>query len=83
MGEELYHYKDRLQDAFNLFDKDKSGKISVKELKRIIKSELGGPDSDLWTTIVEGVDKNGDGELDFLEFQEVMNRVNEASKAGA
>lgn len=79
MGEELYHYKDRLQDAFNLFDKDKSGKISVKELKKIIKQELGQSETDLWTSIVEDVDQNGDGELDFREFQEVMSRVKATS----
>ncbi len=79
MGVELYNYKARIREAFNLFDKDKSGKISVKELKKIIKQELGQSETDLWTSIVEDVDQNGDGELDFREFQEVMSRVKATS----
>ena len=71
MGGELSFYKERLYEAFCLFDKDKSGKISIKELKRIIKQELCD-DTSAWTKILEDADSNGDGEIDFIEFQSVM-----------
>jgi len=83
MGEELCHYKERLMQAFNLFDRDKSGKISTKELKRIIKQELSESETDAWSKMVESADKNGDGELDFIEFLEVMNKVNAGSGPSA
>eukprot|EP01022_Parablepharisma_sp_SALTPOND_P001083 TRINITY_DN105553_c1_g1_i1.p2 TRINITY_DN105553_c1_g1~~TRINITY_DN105553_c1_g1_i1.p2 ORF type:complete len:234 (-),score=34.40 TRINITY_DN105553_c1_g1_i1:1279-1980(-) len=80
MGEQLAHYKERLKQAFTLFDKDKSGKISVKELKKIIKKELSEGEMDFWTQIVQDADRNGDGELDFLEFLEIMNQVSTPAK---
>ena len=70
-------------EAFNLFDRDKSGKISTKELKRIIKQELSESETDAWSKMVESADKNGDGELDFIEFLEVMNKVNAGSGPSA
>ena len=74
MGEELSFYKERLQQAFSLFDKDHSGKISLKELKRIIKKEFGEEDT-YWIKMIQDADTNGDGELDFSEFLEIMNGV--------
>ena len=81
MGEQLCHYKERLQQAFSLFDKDKSGKISVKELRRIIKKELGEEETGFWNDVVQGADKNGDGEIDFIEFLDIMNKMSSSSKA--
>eukprot|EP00826_Nyctotherus_ovalis_P026734 TRINITY_DN2085_c0_g2_i11.p2 TRINITY_DN2085_c0_g2~~TRINITY_DN2085_c0_g2_i11.p2 ORF type:complete len:134 (-),score=52.92 TRINITY_DN2085_c0_g2_i11:149-550(-) len=74
MGEELTFYKERLQQAFSLFDKDHSGKISLKELKRIIRKEFGEEDS-YWVKMIQDADVNGDGELDFSEFLEIMNGI--------
>jgi calcium-dependent protein kinase len=71
MDESIYLQKDKLLAAFNLFDKDKSGKISTSELKEIL-----GKDTDfseqVWSDMIKQVDKNGDGEIDYDEFMGMM-----------
>ncbi len=65
---------ENLQTVFNLFDKDGSGKISPSEIKEI----LGG-DSDIsdnvWGDIMKEIDANGDGEIEFDEFKQMMNLI--------
>ena len=58
---------DKLDKAFKLFDKDNSGKLSVKEIKHV----FGGTDKQ-WKKIFSEVDKNNDGEVDFEEFKILM-----------
>jgi len=75
IGKDVLLTKSRLQQAFNLFDKDKSGKISSKELR----AQLGGEkkfNEQIWTSLIVEVDKNGDGEVDFQEFCDMMNNIN-------
>ena len=63
--------KERLKVAFRDFDKDGSGKISLVELRQA----LGGTDStdqDVWVSMIEEGDKNGDGEIDLEEFTDYM-----------
>jgi calcium-dependent protein kinase len=72
IGEDVYLNKDRLQQAFNVFDKDKSGKIDAKELKEIIGSELKGIDETIWAQMIKDADANGDGQIDFEEFFKMM-----------
>lgn len=64
---------ENLRAAFDVFDKDGSGKISTQELKRILE---GGAQADknIWNMIVNEVDLNGDGEIDFTEFQSIILR---------
>lgn len=60
--------------AFNLFDKDGSGSISADE----VKSVLGvgkNIDEKIWNEIVREVDENGDGEISFLEFKIMMEKL--------
>lgn len=62
-----------LQSAFNLFDKDRSGKISVEELKTVLQ---GGEDDDhIFEDILKQVDKNGDGEIDLEEFSAILKKM--------
>ena len=66
--------RENLQIAFNLFDKDKSGTISINEIKGI----LGGEDRDSqFEDIIKEVDMNGDGEIDINEFTMMMAKVYE------
>jgi calcium-dependent protein kinase len=58
---------DKLDKAFKLFDKDNSGKLSVKEIKHV----FGGTENQ-WKKIFSEVDKNNDGEVDFEEFKILM-----------
>jgi len=63
---------DELRAAFNMFDKDGSGQISIQELKQVMHS-LGErlTDRELEEMIHEA-DNNGDGEINFEEFCKMM-----------
>lgn len=65
--------KQRLQAAFNLFDKDGNGSISKEELKDFF-ANANMADSE-WKKIIQEVDENGDGEISFKEFKEMMLRL--------
>jgi calcium-dependent protein kinase len=62
--------KSNLKTAFQMFDSDGSGKISANELHEMLGSE--GSNSGEWAEIIAEVDKNGDGEIDIKEFEEVL-----------
>lgn len=63
---------DEIRQAFELFDKDKDGKISPIELKEVMQS-LGEnlTDQDVKDMIAEA-DQNGDGYINFNEFKRMM-----------
>lgn len=63
-----------LEDAFKAFDRDNSGKISADEIKEILGCTIRSKDR-LWKRILNEVDQNGDGELDFEEFKKMMMRL--------
>jgi len=65
---------DNLRIVFNKFDKDKSGKISPEELKGVFGEENKISD-DVWNQIVREIDDNGDGEISFEEFKEMMMKL--------
>lgn len=60
-----------LKRAFDVFDKDGSGTISASELKKLL---AGGMicDDHVWNEIIKNVDSNGDGEIDFKEFERII-----------
>ena len=62
------------KEAFDMFDKDKSGTISANEITKIMKN-FGNPVSkkEVETMIAE-IDTSGDGELDFEEFVTLMQK---------
>lgn len=63
--------RDNLRQAFNLFDKDKSGTISARELKFVL--ENGATSSDgVWKEVLMDLDANGDGEIDIKEFENIV-----------
>jgi len=63
---------DELKEAFNIFDKDKDGNITIKELEQIMKN-LGqnATEAELQYMINE-VDIDGSGTIDFREFLGIM-----------
>mmetsp|Transcript_30672 Transcript_30672/g.30309 ORF Transcript_30672/g.30309 Transcript_30672/m.30309 type:complete len:258 (+) Transcript_30672:687-1460(+) len=60
-----------LKAAFALFDKDKNGTITKKELKDAIVED-GRVLDNIWRDILSELDTNGDGEIDFEEFENVI-----------
>ena len=64
---------DGLMDAFLIFDSDHNGLISAKELQRVLIS-LGCVKCSRQDCkrMIKGVDKDGDGFVDFNEFRSMM-----------
>merc|ERR1712043_125280 len=64
--------KKELKEAFRIYDKEGNGYISTDVLKEILQeldSKLTNEDLD---NIIEEVDEDGSGTLDFDEFMEMM-----------
>jgi len=64
--------KKELKEAFRIYDKEGNGYISTDTLKEILKeldSKLTDEDLD---NIIEEVDEDGSGTLDFDEFMDMM-----------
>lgn len=59
------------KEAFSLFDKDCSGVITTKELGTVMRS-FGTPTESEFKRIVDRIDANGDGTIDFPKFLEIM-----------
>eukprot|EP00040_Diaphanoeca_grandis_P005319 m.32331 g.32331 ORF g.32331 m.32331 type:complete len:164 (-) comp16625_c2_seq1:83-574(-) len=68
--------KEEILKAFSLFDDDKTGKISFKNLKRVAR-ELGEKltDEELQEMIDEA-DRDNDGEVNQDEFMRIMKKTN-------
>lgn len=66
--------RDDIMDAFLIFDSDKNGFISAEELRRVLVS-LGCKNCSLreCRRMIGGVDRDGDGFVDFEEFKSMMN----------
>lgn len=64
--------KENLVSAFKTFDRDGSGMISIEELKQVFDTMGNKKDAELWIQIMREVDKNGDNQISFDEFTEVM-----------
>lgn len=71
------------QEAFRLFDVDGSGTITVEELSTVIKNLGEHIDEAELTQMVNEVDEDGSGEIDFDEFCEMMwKKMNEEKDEG-
>jgi centrin-1 len=68
--------REEILKAFKLFDDDNTGKVSLKNLKRVAR-ELGETmtDEELQEMIDEA-DRDGDGEISEEEFIRVMKKTN-------
>ncbi len=58
--------------AFEALDTGHDGVISIKEMKECLKQYPGLgiriDDNDTWDEILDSMDTNGDGQIDFNEF---------------
>lgn len=62
---------DIIKYAFSFFDKDKSGEITVEELYEI----FGSKNADKIKQLVDEVDTDKNGKIDFNEFKEMMKKI--------
>eukprot|EP00468_Gymnochlora_sp_CCMP2014_P008225 CAMPEP_0167762388 /NCGR_PEP_ID=MMETSP0110_2-20121227/12739_1 /TAXON_ID=629695 /ORGANISM="Gymnochlora sp., Strain CCMP2014" /LENGTH=157 /DNA_ID=CAMNT_0007649255 /DNA_START=21 /DNA_END=494 /DNA_ORIENTATION=- len=61
-----------LKEAFNVFDQDGDGYITASELSTVMKTLGEQIDKETIDLMIEGVDRDGDGEIDFNEFKMMM-----------
>lgn len=74
IDERIYLREDYLRTAFNMFDKDGSGKIDNEEVQALLQGEGLNflVSKDAIDRAMKDIDKNGDGEIDFNEFKQMM-----------
>lgn len=61
-----------LEAAFNQFDRDKTGVITPQNIRDAFSTGEDAKSPELIEKIIQQVDENGDGEVDFSEFVEMM-----------
>ena len=74
MNEKQLLTDDKLRSAFKMFDKDGSGLISANEIKEVLGFGKTLSEEAV-NEIVKQVDANGDGEISFEEFAQMMRRL--------
>ena len=65
---------DKLQAAFNLFDIDQNGRITIEEIKSLLGGDLMTTNQAMLDLMGEG-DENDDGEISFEEFKIMMRKM--------
>ncbi|VDN42105.1 unnamed protein product [Gongylonema pulchrum] len=73
--EEAIEYR----EAFRLFDKDGNGSISSKELGVAMRTLGQNPTEQELLDMINEVDFDGSGSIEFPEFCQMMKRMNKAS----
>merc|ERR1712228_829122 len=71
MNEKNLLSNNKLQSAFKMFDKDGGGSISTDEIRQVLSFGQNLEES-VVNDIIAQVDANGDGEISFDEFAEMM-----------
>lgn len=69
---------EKLQAAFNLFDIDQNGRITIEEIKSMLGGDMlnqAGLSDDPWKEILGEGDGDGDGEISFEEFKIMMRNL--------
>ena len=75
MNKEKILRNDNLRICFNEFDTDHSGKISVDEISALFnKGDKNNENLEELKKMMKEADGNGDGEISFDEFKEIMNK---------
>lgn len=62
------------KEVFDLFDKDKDGGISTKELGDVMRALGTNPTQAELQVMINEVGKNGSGKIEFKEFMELFNQ---------
>ena len=66
-----------MRNAFMMFDSDNSGKIDLKEIKLLLEGDDFKDQilKESLEKIIDEVDIDGDGEIDFEEFLNMMRTI--------
>eukprot|EP00930_Biecheleria_cincta_P028752 TRINITY_DN20046_c0_g1_i1.p1 TRINITY_DN20046_c0_g1~~TRINITY_DN20046_c0_g1_i1.p1 ORF type:complete len:523 (-),score=91.98 TRINITY_DN20046_c0_g1_i1:910-2478(-) len=73
MNQRFYTTPNTCWSAFSVFDADGNGSISREEIQMILQTDtLMGPEDIGDRDIIQEADQNGDGEIDFQEFVNMM-----------
>ncbi|CAF1017469.1 unnamed protein product, partial [Brachionus calyciflorus] len=74
-----WNFKDYLKTIFNEIDINKDGSISSNELQHILKNVQSNASFDPKTVylLIKKYDRNGDNEINFEEFYDLYNNLNE------
>jgi len=68
-----------LKNAFQVFDLDRNGSISADELYQVLKGMGDGSTREDCKNMITGVDRNGDGLINFEEFKTMMTTSSSSS----
>ena len=71
---------EELRQAFDLFDTDGSGTIDPKELRAAMQSLGFETKNQTIYQMIQDIDKDGDGDIDFDEFLDLMTRWGDIGK---
>jgi len=71
MNEKNLLSNNKLRAAFKMFDKDGGGSISIEEIRQVL-SFGQNLDEEVVKQIIKQVDENGDGEISYDEFVQMM-----------
>ena len=76
MDAKVFLRDDYLKTVFDMFDKDGSGSIDKQELIQVLQGEemAGLVSKAQLDSYIKEVDVDGDGEIDFKEFQAMMHK---------
>ena len=78
MNKEKILNNDNLEICFKAFDSDNSGKISLDEISAIFNSEdkekIDKEELEVFKKMIKDADENGDGEISFKEFKDLMRK---------
>ncbi|PIA81353.1 GTP-binding protein LepA [Gaetbulibacter sp. 4G1] len=74
----ITNHFDTPEDAFNFFDKSGNGKLSKKEIVKLLKeAEISGFIRGIVSSkLIEGYDKDDDGYINWKEFKAAVDEIN-------
>ena len=66
---------EEISKAFKLFDEDSTGRISLRNLRRIAREMQENLSDDELQAMIDEFDKDGDGEINEAEFLAIMKQT--------
>ena len=70
----IFRASNILKFTFDYLDKDKSGQITIDELKEVFKISNPEDENELWD-LIRSVDQDCNGQISFKEYKDVMIKI--------